>query len=206
MASYAAVDCASNALASTLSSEKFFQLWLSDLCARSAMTARGFAQLVFAAWLLAAARMPAGCCIWLECEQGGPQGCALWRGYRAPVHCCAALAVAHACQVARAAVRPTARNAAGRRGKRPGSAPDGDRAVGLAGRSNLEHRWPPPDAASAAKRLHERAAPWLCEKGEITWGLAREVSLCRTARRVHGMHEGPRASLARRGSGGAVGF
>ena len=43
------------------------------------------------------------------------------------------------------------------------------------------------DVASAAKRLHERAAPWLCEKGGITRQLAREVSLCRTAQRVHGM-------------------
>ena len=42
-------------------------------------------------------------------------------------------------------------------------------------------------AAAVAQRLQARGAPWLWEKGEARQPLAREASLCRTARRVEGM-------------------
>ena len=49
-------------------------------------------------------------------------------------------------------------------------------------------RCPIPEAAAAlAARLQARAAPWLCEKGVLRGQLAREVSLCRTARKLDGM-------------------
>lgn len=45
----------------------------------------------------------------------------------------------------------------------------------------------PAAAAAVAQRLQARGAPWLWEKGEMKQQLAREVSFCRTARRVEGM-------------------
>ena len=44
-----------------------------------------------------------------------------------------------------------------------------------------------PEATAVAAQLAAAGAPWLLEKGVIRRQLARELSLCRTARVVEGM-------------------